>query len=235
MSDGVIVFGPAGCGKSYNAEALRQHFGLRQIDHEWTGRERLFPGTLVLTTTDLGSLHYQGFRVVSFDEAMREAGLPNHYRPGRKWLPIEWLDEVPAKSGPTPEAFLQRGDDGVLRLFPLDYPAEEWPTPEPIQPDQVVTFTWHEDRGRRIATVNVDRTWSLDEPFPSDTNCFEDAHGFMEVEGDLDSLVKGFCDDLADTEFPKQVPVDGWTWSDGTKFRVRVLESGAAQFEEVEE
>ena len=74
---GVIVFGPGGCGKSHNAEALRQHFGLQHINHEWDGRgvPDVAPATLVLTSADLTFFSHLDFRTLSFVQAMQEAGL----------------------------------------------------------------------------------------------------------------------------------------------------------------
>lgn len=74
----VIVFGPGGVGKSHHAEALRRHFGLSSVTHEWDGREPMRDslGTLVLTSRDLsGRRSISGFRVIAFADAMREAGL----------------------------------------------------------------------------------------------------------------------------------------------------------------
>lgn len=74
--DNVIIYGPAGCGKTVNGEALRKHYGMeRVVEAEWHYTERSRPktGCLVLTQ-DLDGLPYSG-RTVPFHQAMNEAGL----------------------------------------------------------------------------------------------------------------------------------------------------------------
>lgn len=46
----VVVFGPRGCGKTHNAEALAAHFGLRIVVDDWDPhRHVLTPGALHLS------------------------------------------------------------------------------------------------------------------------------------------------------------------------------------------
>lgn len=47
----VVIYGPPGCGKTRNAQALAKHFGLRIILDEWNIRKPGIPpaDTLVLT------------------------------------------------------------------------------------------------------------------------------------------------------------------------------------------
>lgn len=236
---GIIVFGPAACGKSYNADALRRHFDLQFINHDWSGRDRLRdrPGTLVLTTADLSGITYDGFRVISFADAMREAGLPNNYRHGRKWLPSDWMDEMPPQTGAAPDAFLRRHPDtGTLQLWPLDASNHE---PESIgwmvrdlKDGDVVSFMWHEGHGGREMAVKADGSWTLDKPFPDSANCFDDDDGNWEVIGNLDA-VASTVHGSGEGEFPRLVGVIGWTWSAGSNFRLVAGESGAAHFVEV--
>lgn len=152
----------------------------------------------------------------------------------RKWCPADWLDEVPPALGTSPEEFLKRNAAGVLQLFPLDGADED---PEDIAwmvhdltPGEIITFYWTEKRGSRTVTIHEDGTWSLDEPFSADTNCFSDAYGLVDVDS-LDGVVQALKDDAH--ALPCEVGIDGWVWSDGTHFRVEVLESGAARLIEV--
>jgi hypothetical protein len=45
----VIVFGPAGCGKTRHAQQLKQHLGMQNVVDDWVYHDPLPPNTLVLT------------------------------------------------------------------------------------------------------------------------------------------------------------------------------------------
>ena len=70
MNQSVIVYGPQGCGKTTNAEALRKHFGLRKyVDNP--------PQLLTQPYDHLYLVNVQpplnyGCRVISFHDAMKE-------------------------------------------------------------------------------------------------------------------------------------------------------------------
>jgi hypothetical protein len=52
----VIVHGPMACGKTRNAKALAEHFGLTTIIDDWDGRQRVpSVGALVLTNVNVGA------------------------------------------------------------------------------------------------------------------------------------------------------------------------------------
>lgn len=74
----VIVHGPQGCGKTTNAEAIREALGLSAVVDDWK-RGQPFPvdGALILTNDDgiFHTVHRQVFRVLSFDDAMAETGV----------------------------------------------------------------------------------------------------------------------------------------------------------------
>jgi hypothetical protein len=60
----------------------------------------------------------------------------------RKWLPSEWMDEMPPTLGDSPDAFLKRNANGVLQLAPIDGD-DEWPIPTDIEKGFVVdVWTW---------------------------------------------------------------------------------------------
>lgn len=76
----IIIVGPAGCGKTRNAEALRRHYGLREVLDTGASLERSHyrvpaEDTLVLTTGFATLWGSTGVRVIGYDEAMSEAGL----------------------------------------------------------------------------------------------------------------------------------------------------------------
>lgn len=156
----------------------------------------------------------------------------------RKWLPSEWLDEVVPMQGQSPNDFLKRNEEGVLQLVPLDDPEDTAWTPSDLQPGQVVEFSWFEDRGYATLVVREDGTWYCDPPFEGDANCISDFDGDIiaqSVEDYVEQRTKPeFEPNPADRLVAGQYELDGWYWSDSIPFRVRVLESGAASFEQVE-
>lgn len=78
----VIIYGPQGCGKTHNAEALAAHFKAIGVIDDWAPDRPLTPHALHLTNQDLtrgerpsvpGS---RAPRILSFLEAMAIAGIP---------------------------------------------------------------------------------------------------------------------------------------------------------------
>ena len=66
-----IVHGPAGCGKSTNAQAIAKALGLSHIHDNWAaGAPVPLLDTLVLTSADNPAWYFNG-RVLSFDQAMQ--------------------------------------------------------------------------------------------------------------------------------------------------------------------
>lgn len=59
----VIIYGPQGCGKTRNAQALAQHFGLTNIIDPWCPGDELPDDTLALTGVEVDG-------ALSFDDAM---------------------------------------------------------------------------------------------------------------------------------------------------------------------
>ncbi len=72
----VVVFGPQGCGKTRNAEALRVHYGLAHVPDNWNSRDRLpLQDTLVLTHESPAALHLDelGLQIVPYADAIAAA------------------------------------------------------------------------------------------------------------------------------------------------------------------
>jgi hypothetical protein len=71
----VVVYGPAGCGKTINAQILRKAFGLSQIIDDYDGRTRIpFNGALVLTNNYTAWHACNGMaECISYDQAMTAA------------------------------------------------------------------------------------------------------------------------------------------------------------------
>lgn len=66
-----IVHGPAGCGKSTNAEAIAKALGLSHIHDNWAaGAPVPLLDTLALTDADNPAWYFNG-RVFTFDQAMQ--------------------------------------------------------------------------------------------------------------------------------------------------------------------
>ena len=74
MAKTVLIIGPAGCGKTLHAEALRQHFGCDTVHDNWQPSHGTITGALMLTNMiPGGALPYTGplFDAYEFNDAMR--------------------------------------------------------------------------------------------------------------------------------------------------------------------
>lgn len=75
----VIIYGPQGCGKTRNAEQLRQAFGLERVIELEDSPSNRIPdrGALVLTNRDDATSMPAPWpcRRMSFDQAMAHAGI----------------------------------------------------------------------------------------------------------------------------------------------------------------
>jgi tRNA A37 N6-isopentenylltransferase MiaA len=78
INKSVVVYGPQGCGKTTHAAALAKHFGLDTIcdeaDHIRPNRF-MRTGTLYLMIDRPAGADDFARRVLSFDDAMRQAGI----------------------------------------------------------------------------------------------------------------------------------------------------------------
>lgn len=75
MRNTVLIIGPAGCGKTLHAEALRQHFGCDSVHDNWRPSHGAIAGALMLTNLVPSGppLPYSGplFDAYEFGHAMR--------------------------------------------------------------------------------------------------------------------------------------------------------------------
>lgn len=147
----------------------------------------------------------------------------------RKWCPADWLDEMPPTLGTSPDDFLSRGEDGLIRLSPLGDDEFE---PVVLADGDAVEFEWHELRGTSVLTLHSDGSFTVEPPFPPDTNCFRLDDAFYEIDHSVAALVAAIRDDVTERT---QFEVDGWVWESGGVYRVRAPESGAVHFEHVSE
>lgn len=149
--------------------------------------------------------------------------------PERKWCPADWLDEMPPTLGTSPSDFLRRGEDGLIRLTPL---GDDEIEPVVLAAGDAVEFEWTELRGTSVLTLMPDGGFTVDPPFPDDTNCFRLDDGFYEMGHSIADLIES----IRDAEDKRtQFEVDGWVWESGGVYRLRALESGALHFEHVSE
>lgn len=73
MKPTIVIHGPQGCGKTRNAEALRQHYGLDRVIEADERPHQMLPatGALVLTCR-VSVMHAAGLELVPFEVAMQE-------------------------------------------------------------------------------------------------------------------------------------------------------------------
>lgn len=77
MTQSVFIHGPAGCGKTTNAEKLRKHFGLTQvIDDFWGGDRRRVPAEGALVIGQHSGEAPKNVRVMHYATACGMAGIP---------------------------------------------------------------------------------------------------------------------------------------------------------------
>lgn len=77
MNKSIVIHGPQGCGKTLNAQRLARHFGLPGVRDEepYRWNKPIPPGWLILTSEEPPAHVATTARVLSFAEAMREAGI----------------------------------------------------------------------------------------------------------------------------------------------------------------
>jgi hypothetical protein len=67
----LIVYGPAGSGKTRNAEKLMRHFGCTRIVDEWDGKRPLVDGDVALTQSAPGAFSKTpGARIMTVTDAV---------------------------------------------------------------------------------------------------------------------------------------------------------------------
>lgn len=74
MPKSILIVGPASCGKTLHAEALRQHFGCDTVHDDWQPSHGIVRGALMLTNRRPGgTLPYvsEEFDAYEFHHAMR--------------------------------------------------------------------------------------------------------------------------------------------------------------------
>lgn len=160
----------------------------------------------------------------------------------RTWIPTDWLDEMVTGMAAHPTAFLRRNDAGVLELRPLPDDetslekdgVAEWRI-KPLKEGDVVLFSWTENYGTGLLTVRPDRSWTCDTEFPDTATHFWLPYDVSTMESSVGALVSGEGDWNPDGEplEPGEHEVGAYTWGPAVAFKVRALESGAAEFVEV--
>lgn len=156
----------------------------------------------------------------------------------RRWLPADWMDEWVPELANSPSDFLRRGafaksEDDVLALCPVGKREldESAYLIKPVGNGDVVAFCWSESYPGVDLTINDDGTWSVDGDIPDAANCFrleEDVCGSI---GDVVDMVRESGSDALWGSPP--YAVDVYAWSNEIPFRVVVLESGAAQCQQL--
>ncbi len=74
MNTSIIIYGPQGCGKTRHSKALAQHFGLSQISDDFPSFSKPNPEDTLHLCQEKPDIPGRTL-VLTFDEAMREAGL----------------------------------------------------------------------------------------------------------------------------------------------------------------
>jgi hypothetical protein len=80
----------------------------------------------------------------------------------REWWPHFLMDEMMPPGRKTPGSWLEPDGSGVTVVHADD--DEEKTVAGRIEPGEIVTFIWHEDRGQVDILLKPDGTWSLTDP-----------------------------------------------------------------------
>lgn len=147
----------------------------------------------------------------------------------RLWLPAEWEDEVVPKMQASPDDYIQRVAGGFrLGLQPNDPEARNPFYQMPVEPGQVVEFSYMDHLGSIRVTVRLDGTFAVDRPVPERATHFWD--GAIEVAESLDEAVYGYPDwpDLGEPLDPGEHDIEIGAW--GTQFFRFVVDADGARF-----
>lgn len=76
MNKTMIVYGPAACGKTYNAKRIAKHFGLKKIIDGWSEGSEMPPqfGALVLTNERPHGWPDSNRRIMSYAQVIKLIG-----------------------------------------------------------------------------------------------------------------------------------------------------------------
>jgi hypothetical protein len=141
--------------------------------------------------------------------------------PDRKWLPVDWQDEMTPAPSASPSDFLRFDAEGAF-LAPLDWSPEGEPDgsgPIRLTDGTNVKFSWVENHGHRTLTVLEDGTWSLDAPFPEGTEQFWLPGEPDTISLSIDDLVRGDDGFWVEPLDAGDTIVGGYTWGPASRWR----------------
>lgn len=72
MNRSIVIYGPHRCGKTQNAQKLREHFQLQDVLDDWDGHTRYPPENTLVLTSNPDAVANSASRVMRFGAAMRE-------------------------------------------------------------------------------------------------------------------------------------------------------------------
>jgi len=72
MSRSIVIYGPHACGKTRNAQRLREYFQLQDVLDDWDGHTLYPPQNTLVLTSNPDAVATSATRVMRFGAAMRE-------------------------------------------------------------------------------------------------------------------------------------------------------------------
>lgn len=147
----------------------------------------------------------------------------------RKWLPVEYIDEICPPARDTPTAWIKRaaGDRWILFGDSLNEDDEDGRLS--AAPGDIVQFQWYEDGETVDVQINGDGTFRVLGTVPSG-NAFWVLFDHESTADSFDACVSQWIENDPDDDLT--ITIGSTTWSDPIPFRL-VIDAAGARFEEV--
>lgn len=154
-------------------------------------------------------------------------------RNGRTWIPEAYLDEVTPPGRASPDAWIERGDDGKLWIAPA-WSSERTSPRLPLEEGQVVGFYWCDEFGAVRVQFKDDGTFKPLGPVEPKATHFWGVGDPGSLADSLAAMAKTEAEHLKSTEdeyclFDVQMA----TWADKAVQHRLVVERGAARFVQI--
>jgi hypothetical protein len=109
------------------------------------------------------------------------------------FVPEQWMDEMTATPFPSPDAFINRLDDGTYVLIPADkHEADDQDSYKhiPVKHGDILLFGQHRYYGLFTLTIQDDGEWSVNREYPQDATHFAIPYSWESCADNVDELIQ---------------------------------------------